>query len=106
MPVQGLCRTSLPANTKADTKQAAEKAVGAPMAQTVRLDDDFIADVKIHALAAHRSIPKQIEYWARIGRMVEDNPDLSFSFIKDVMLSDEQVKAGQVAPYSRQTERD
>ena len=50
------------------------------MAQTVRLDDDFIADVKIHASAAHRSLPKQIEYWAKVGRAALDNPDLPVSF--------------------------
>ena len=76
------------------------------MAQTVRLDDDFIADVKSHASAAHRSLPKQIEYWSKIGRMVEDNPDLPFSFIKDVMLAAEQVKEGQVTRYVRRTKRD
>ncbi|WP_235660945.1 ParD-like family protein [Aeromonas veronii] len=75
------------------------------MAQTVRLDDDFIADVKIHASAAHRSLPKQIEYWSKIGRMVEDNPDLPFSFIKDVMLAAEQVKEGQLTRYVRRTKR-
>ena len=76
------------------------------MAQTVRLDDEFVADVKVHASAAHRSLPKQIEYWANIGRMVEDNPDLPFSFIKDVMLAAEQVKEGQVTRYVRTTKRD
>lgn len=75
------------------------------MAQTVRLDDDFIADVKIHALAAHRSIPKQIEYWAKIGRMAEDNPDLPFSFIKDTMLAAEQVAEGSVTRHVRRTPR-
>lgn len=105
LPVQRACRAGSTGHTKADTKQTAEKAVGAPMAQTVRLDDDFIADVKIHALAAHRSIPKQIEYWAKIGRMAEDNPELSFSFIKDAMLAAEQVAEGNVTPHVRITPR-
>ena len=41
------------------------------MATSIRLDDDFVSDVKIHAEAASRSIPKQIEHWAKIGRSVE-----------------------------------
>lgn len=76
------------------------------MAQTVRLDDEFVADVKVQASAANRSLPKQIEYWAKIGRMAEENPDLPFNFLKDVMLAAEQVKQGQVTRYVRTTKRD
>lgn len=76
------------------------------MAQSIRLDDDFVEDVKIHASVAHRSVPKQIEYWARIGQMVEENPDLPFSFVKDALLATEEVKAGKVRPYARRTKRD
>lgn len=49
------------------------------MAISIRLDDDFVSNVKVHADAASRSIPKQIEYWAKIGRIAEDNPDLTGS---------------------------
>lgn len=76
------------------------------MAQSIRLDDDFVEDVKVHASVAHRSVPKQIEYWARIGQMVEENPDLPFSFVKDALLATEEVKAGRVRPYARRTKRD
>lgn len=76
------------------------------MTQPVRLDDAFIADVKLHAAAAHRSVPQQIEYWARIGHMVEDNPDLPFSFIKDVMLAAEQINEGNMTRYVRRTKQD
>jgi hypothetical protein len=51
-------------------------------------------------------LPKQIEYWAKIGQMVEDNPALPFSFIKDVMLSAEQVQQGKVNRYVGTTKRD
>lgn len=76
------------------------------MAQPVRLDDAFIAEVKRHASAAHRSVPKQIEYWAKIGHMVEDNPDLPFGFIKDAMLAAEQINEGQMTRYVRRTKQD
>lgn len=76
------------------------------MAQTVRLDDEFVADVKVQASAANRSLPKQIEYWVKIGRMMEENPDLPFKFLKDVMSAAEPVKQGQVARYARTTKRD
>lgn len=76
------------------------------MTKKIRLDLDFIANANVHASSAHRTLPEQIEYWVRIGRMAEDNPDLPFSFIKDAMLSAEQIKEGQVTRYVRCTKRD
>jgi len=31
---------------------------------------------------SNHSIAKQIEHWARIGRIAEENPDLTYEFIK------------------------
>ncbi|WP_319784488.1 TA system antitoxin ParD family protein [Oceanisphaera sp. IT1-181] len=76
------------------------------MAQSIRLDAEFVSDVKVHALVSHRSVPKQIEYWAKIGQMVEENPDLPFSFVKDALLATQEVKLGRVKPYVRRTKRD
>jgi len=76
------------------------------MAISVRLDDDFVEDVKIHSTASHRTVPKQIEHWAKIGQIVEDNPDLPYSFIQDALLAREEVAAGKVTKYVRRTKRD
>ena len=35
------------------------------MAVAMKLSDDLIEDAKTVAAAEHRSVPKQIEYWAR-----------------------------------------
>ena len=75
------------------------------MATSIRLDDDFVSDVKVHADAASRSIPKQIEHWARIGRIAEDNPDLPYSFISETLLAQSEVKNQKVTRYVRRTER-
>jgi hypothetical protein len=49
--------------------------------------------------AEHRSVPKQIEYWARLGKAVEDNPELPLQFIKDTQLSIAEANVGHVAEY-------
>jgi hypothetical protein len=36
------------------------------------------------------SLSGQIEYWASIGSIVEDNPDLPYDFIKAVLDSDRE----------------
>ncbi|MBL5900111.1 ParD-like family protein [Lelliottia amnigena] len=75
------------------------------MATSIRLDDDFVSDVKVYADAASRSIPKQIEHWAKIGRMAEDNPDLPYSFINEILIAQAEVDNNKVSRYERRTRR-
>ena len=75
------------------------------MATSVRLDDDFVAEAKAHAKAESRSVPKQIEHWAKIGRIASENPDLPFSFIQGVLLAKAEVDSGLAKPYERRTVR-
>lgn len=75
------------------------------MAVSVRLDDSFVALAKAHAEAESRSVPKQIEYWAKVGRIMIDNPDLSYEFVRETLLATEEVKQGLVTPYVRRTAR-
>ena len=70
------------------------------MAFALKLSDALVEDAKVAGAADHRSVPKQIEYWARIGKAIWENPDLPLQVIRDAMLSFEEAKAGQLAPYS------
>jgi hypothetical protein len=69
------------------------------MAVALKLSDDLINLAKPHAAAEHRSVPKQIEYWARLGKAVEDNPELPLQFIKDTLLALAEANAGQATDY-------
>lgn len=69
------------------------------MAVALKLSDELIDLAKPHAAAEHRSVPKQIEYWARLGKAVEDNPELPFQFIKDTLLAVAEANAGQISEY-------
>ncbi len=75
------------------------------MATSIRFDDSFVEDVKIHAQAASRSTPKQIEHWAKIGKIAEENPDLSYEFIREALLAREEIAAGRMTKYVRRTKR-
>ena len=70
------------------------------MAIALKLSDSLVEDAKIVAAAEHRSVPRQIEYWARIGKAVLENPELPLGLIQDTMLSLEEARAGQLAPYT------
>ena len=69
------------------------------MAVPMKLSDDLVEDAKVTAAVEHRSVPKQIEHWVRIGKAVLENTDMPLRMIQDTLLSLEEVKAGQVAPY-------
>ena len=69
------------------------------MAKAIKLSDSLVGDAKTCGLAQHRSPPSQIEYWARLGKIADENPDLSFEFVKGVLLGLEEIKAGDVSEY-------
>jgi NaMN:DMB phosphoribosyltransferase len=71
------------------------------MPVALNLSAELIELTKPYALATHRSVPKQIEYWARLGKAFEDNPDLPPQFIKDTLLALQEAKAGQLAEYHK-----
>jgi len=65
----------------------------------LKLSEELVELAKPHAAALHRSVPKQIEYWARLGKAAEENPDLPHSFIASTLVSIEEANAGQLSEY-------
>lgn len=56
----------------------------------IRIDEVIYFEAKKTASAECRSIPHQIEFWAKIGKCALDNPDLPIEFIRDLLISKEQ----------------
>ena len=54
---------------------------------TVNLSDELVEKAKKYGPVFNRSTPKQIEYWAKIGQIAEENPDLPYEFIKETLLA-------------------
>jgi hypothetical protein len=69
------------------------------MATAVKLSDNIISEAKIISKALNRSLAGQIEHWARIGKIAEENPDLSYEFIKNILIAQEEAEAGKLKPY-------
>ena len=70
---------------------------------SIRIDQALYEQAKQDALAEHRSIAGQVEFWARIGRAALDNPDLPVSFIAEslVSLAELREQAQPFVPRSR-----
>ncbi len=79
------------------------KKEGSIMATALKLSNELVELARPHAAAEHRSIPKQIEHWARLGKLIEDNPDMPLQFIKDTLLSIEEANVGQHSAYQFDT---
>ncbi len=69
------------------------------MATSIKLSDTIVNDAKRYGKVYSRSTPKQIEYWANIGKITEENPDLPYNFIKDILLAKSELTDNQVVPY-------
>lgn len=69
------------------------------MSTAIKLSDELVKSAKASGRAELRSPPKQIEYWARIGKIADENPDLPLGFVKGIMVGLEEMEAGDVSEY-------
>ncbi len=65
------------------------------MSINVKLSEHLVDQAKHHAQIQHRSVPKQIEYWSQIGKIAEENPDLPFTMIRDILIADQEEVIGE-----------
>ena len=65
------------------------------MSINVKLSEHLVDQARSYAAIQHRSVPKQIEYWSQIGKIAEENPDLPFSMIRDILVADQEAVVGE-----------
>ena len=61
----------------------------------VRVSEDLVREAKIFSKIDKRSITGQIEHWARIGKCAEENPDLTYSLIKEILIGLVELEEGE-----------
>lgn len=66
---------------------------------SVKLSKDIISEAKIISKALNRSLAGQIEHWAKIGRLAEENPDLTYEFIKNILIAQQEAIADKLEAY-------
>ena len=64
-----------------------------------RLPEQQSLEAKKMSKVEHRSITGQIEHWARIGKCAEENPDLTYSLIKDILIGLAELEHGESSEY-------
>ena len=69
------------------------------MSTAIKVSDDLVAKAKIRSKVFKRSVAGQIEYWATIGKIVDENPDLPLPLIQEILLAKEEIRSGTGTPY-------
>jgi hypothetical protein len=72
---------------------------GIKMATAVRISKELVSEAKKYSRIDHRSVTGQIEHWARIGKCAEENPDLTYSLIKEILMGIEELEQGERSEY-------
>jgi hypothetical protein len=69
--------------------------IGGNMSINVKLSEALVEQAKVYGHIEHRSVPKQIEYWSQIGKIAQENPDLPFSMIREILIADQEPIIGE-----------
>ena len=69
------------------------------MPKGVKISDELAANAAMYAKVESRSLAGQVEYWAKLGKIADENPDLPISLIKDILIGRAQIQGGQKTPY-------
>jgi hypothetical protein len=65
------------------------------MSINVKLSEALVEQAKVYGHIEHRSVPKQIEYWSQIGKIAQENPDLPFFMIREILIADQEPVIGE-----------
>ncbi|NQU63862.1 MAG: hypothetical protein HQ517_06210 [SAR324 cluster bacterium] len=69
------------------------------MATAIRISEKLVLEAKKYSRIDHRSITGQVEHWARIGKCAEENPDLTYNYIKELLIGIEELEQGEKSEY-------
>jgi hypothetical protein len=69
------------------------------MSTAIRVSDQLVKKARVISTVENRSLTGQIEYWVKIGKCAEENPDLTFNLIKEILIGVEELEDGQGTEY-------
>ena len=69
------------------------------MTTAVRVSEKLVQEAKLFSVIDNRSVTGQIEHWAKIGKCSEENPDLTYNLIKEILIGLEELNQGESSEY-------
>ena len=70
------------------------------MATAIRISDKLVKEARLYSKVDQRSLTGQIEHWAKIGKCAEENPDLTYNLVKEILLGMEELEQGEFSDYT------
>ena len=67
---------------------------------SIKLNEKLVKNARNVGKIENRSAPKQIEFWAKVGRIAMENSDLTYEMIRDILIGQAQAEAGELEPFS------
>ena len=65
------------------------------MGRQVKLSDSLVERAIKDATREHRSVPMQIEFRYKIASILEENPDLTYSMVRDILIASDEGSSGE-----------
>jgi hypothetical protein len=69
------------------------------MTTAVRVSENLVREARLSSAVDNRSITGQIEHWARVGKCAEDNPELTYRLVKEILIGVEELDQGESSEY-------
>lgn len=69
------------------------------MTTAVRVSDNLAREARLISAVDNRSVTGQIEHWAKIGKCSEENPELTYALIKEILIGVEELEQGESSEY-------
>ena len=82
-----------------DTFAIADLRGGSFMATAVQISDKLLHEAMLLSTVDNRSATDQIEHWAKIGKCAEENPNLTYGLIKEILVGIEELDQGEFSEY-------
>ncbi|MBA7590981.1 hypothetical protein ES708_33126 [subsurface metagenome] len=70
------------------------------MTGAVRVSDELLREARKYSNIDNRSITGQIEHWARIGKNAEENPDLTYILIREILIGIKELEQEESSEYN------
>jgi predicted CopG family antitoxin len=69
------------------------------MSPKINISESLYQKLKRASQRGNRSISQQLEHWARIGKSLEENPDLSIEVIQEIFIGLQELDFGKKSDY-------
>jgi len=65
----------------------------------VELSESLLEDANSASKITKRNLSEQIEHWARLGKSIEENPELPVLFIQDILASQADIALNKLSKF-------